>query len=178
MTKLGNAVPPAKASANAKAALYRGVKQLINEHQNEILARYPKVMRRVSGYNLDEFVDGAGYTGNIGPRKESNTNHRVWNLANLIVGSEGTLGFLLETKIRLTPLPQATGVCVIHFKDDLDALAHIPRHQRPRPFRCRAARPLRAPRSQGQRHHPRHGLVDPGRPRRRAALRVLRRHPR
>ncbi len=109
-----------------EAELYRGVKQLINENQDEIKQRYPKVMRRVSGYNLDEFVDGAGYTGAIGPRQDHNQGHRTWNLSNLVVGSEGTLGFLLEAKVRLTPLPKATGVCVLHFDDDLDALAHVP----------------------------------------------------
>ncbi len=109
-----------------EAALYRGVKDLVNRHQDAIRQRYPKVMRRVSGYNLDEFVDGAGYTGTIGPRGEYNAGPRTWNLSNLIVGAEGTLGFLLEAKIRLTPLPKATGACVIHFDDDIDALDHVP----------------------------------------------------
>src|ERR671914_2867419 len=36
--------------------IYRDVARLAREHMNEILARYPKIMRRVSGYNLDEFV--------------------------------------------------------------------------------------------------------------------------
>ena len=43
---------------------------------DEIERRYPKVLRRVGGYNLDEFVDPA----------------RPFNLAKLLVGSEGTLG--------------------------------------------------------------------------------------
>ena len=79
-----------------EAAIYRGVAEVIQRNRGEILRRYPKVLRRVSGYNLDEFVDGAGYTGPIGPRRESNRGHRTWNLANLIVGSEGTLAVLLE----------------------------------------------------------------------------------
>lgn len=109
-----------------EAELYRGVRDLIETHRDEIAERYPKVMRRVSGYNLDEFVDGAGYTGTIGPRAETNSGHRPWNLSNLIVGSEGTLAFLLEATIRLTPLPEATAVCVVHFDDDLDSLRHVP----------------------------------------------------
>lgn len=109
-----------------EAELYRGVRDLIEANRDEIKDRYPKVMRRVSGYNLDEFVDGAGYTGPIGPRAEINAGKRPWNLSNLVVGSEGTLAFLLEAKIRLTPLPDATAVCVVHFDDDLDALAHVP----------------------------------------------------
>jgi FAD/FMN-containing dehydrogenase len=36
--------------------IYREIARLAREHRNEILARYPKIMRRVSGYNLDEFI--------------------------------------------------------------------------------------------------------------------------
>lgn len=111
-----------------EAAIYRGVRDIVNRYQGDILAVYPDLMRRVCGYNLDEFVDGAGYTGPIGPRAEaiSRAAHRAWSLANLIVGSEGTLGVLLEATVRLTPLPQATAVCVAHFERDLDALAAVP----------------------------------------------------
>lgn len=114
------------AGDSREADLYRGVRDLIEANRDAIAERYPKVMRRVSGYNLDEFVDGAGYTGPIGPRAEINAGPRPWNLSNLVVGSEGTLAFLLEAKIRLTPLPAVTSVCVVHFDDDLDSLAHVP----------------------------------------------------
>ncbi len=115
----GNGVTP------RVAELYRGVSEIIAAHREEILQRYPKVLRRVSGYNLDEFVDGAGYTGDIGPRREQNQGHRPWNLSNLIVGSEGTLAVVLDAKVRLTPLPAATALCVVHFDDLIDALQHV-----------------------------------------------------
>jgi FAD/FMN-containing dehydrogenase/Fe-S oxidoreductase len=108
-----------------EALIYKGVKDLINQYQGTIKARYPKVMRRVSGYNLDEFVDGAGYTGSIGPRKQHNQGHRTWNLANLVVGSEGTLAVLLDAKLRLIPLPKATALCAVHFNDLLDSLRAV-----------------------------------------------------
>jgi Fe-S oxidoreductase/FAD/FMN-containing dehydrogenase len=108
-----------------EAELYRGVEKIVTAHRQAILEKYPKVLRRVSGYNLDEFVDGAGYTGSIGPRAESNAGHRTWNLSNLIVGSEGTLAILLEAKIRLTPLPHASALCVVHFEDLIDSLRHV-----------------------------------------------------
>ncbi len=107
-----------------EAAIYRGVKEIVELNRDEILARYPEVMRRVSGYNLDEFVDGAGYTGPIGGRNLS--GHKAWNLSNLIVGSEGTLAVLMETKVRLTPLPEATALAVVHFDDAIDSLRHVP----------------------------------------------------
>lgn len=108
-----------------EAELYRGVSEIISKHGNEIKKRYPKVLRRVSGYNLDEFVDGAGYTGDIGPRKSHNQGHRSWNLSNLIVGSEGTLAIILKAKVRLTPLPKATALCVVHFDDLIESLRHV-----------------------------------------------------
>lgn len=115
-------------SSPREAELYRGVRDIINRYADDINDKFPRVMRRVSGYNLDEFVDGAGYCGPIGPRAEqiAPDAHRTWNLANLIVGSEGTLGVLLEVKIRLTPLPKATAVCVAHFDEDLASLAAVP----------------------------------------------------
>ncbi len=106
-----------------EAEIYRGVKNLVNRNQDEILERYPKVMRRVAGYNLDEFVDGAGYTGPIGGR--DNAGHRTWNLSNLIVGSEGTLAFVLEAKIKLEPLPKATALCMVHFRDLIESLRSV-----------------------------------------------------
>ncbi|MCA9235833.1 MAG: FAD-binding protein [Planctomycetales bacterium] len=114
------------AGAGREAELYRSIEQIVTDNRSEILARYPRVMRRVAGYNLDEFVDGAGYTGPIGPRAAINAGTRPWNLSNLIVGSEGTLATLLDAKIRLVPLPNATAVCVVHFTNAIDALAAVP----------------------------------------------------
>ncbi len=112
------------AGDSREASIYRGIRSIVERNRDEVLARYPKVMRRVSGYNLDEFVDGAGYTGPIGGRQLD--GHRAWNLSNLIVGSEGTLGVLLEAKIRLTPLPRATALTVIHFDDEIDSMRNVP----------------------------------------------------
>ncbi|HEX7009268.1 MAG TPA: FAD-linked oxidase C-terminal domain-containing protein [Phycisphaeraceae bacterium] len=96
--------------------IYRGFEQIIAQHRDQILARYPKVMRRVSGYNLDAF-----------------TGPKPWNLANLIVGSEGTLGLLLEAKVKLEPLPAATAVCVAHFADVIESLRAVPQILEHRP---------------------------------------------
>ncbi len=111
-----------------QAELCRGVAEVIEQHRAQIFERYPKVMRRVSGYNLDAFVDGAGYTGPIGDYDGHHgpDRKRPWNLADLVCGSEGTLGLLLEATVRLVPLPAATAVCVVHFDDDLASLAAVP----------------------------------------------------
>ena len=62
-----------------EGACYREVRRLAATHAAEIERRFPKVLRRVGGYNLDEFV----------------TPDRPFNLAKLMVGSEGTLGVVL-----------------------------------------------------------------------------------
>ncbi len=113
------------------AEIYRGVQSLVERHETAIRERYPKVFRRVSGYNLDEFVDGAGYQGPIGDRDHSPA--RLWNLAYLICGSEGTLATLLEAKVRLTPLPAFSAICVVHFDDLLESLRHVDRMLEHRP---------------------------------------------
>jgi FAD/FMN-containing dehydrogenase/Fe-S oxidoreductase len=90
---------------------YRAVRRLAAEHAAEIERRYPKVLRRVGGYNLDCFTPAAP-----GP----------FNLARLLVGSEGTLAVTLEAKVRLEPLPRAKALLVIQFADLLEALAATP----------------------------------------------------
>ena len=93
-----------------EAACYRTVLDLAAEHAAEIDRRYPKVVRRVGGYNLDEFTDPA----------------KPVNLAKIMVGSEGTLGVVLEAKVRLVPLPKAKAAMVIGFADLLESLAATP----------------------------------------------------
>ena len=64
----------------------------------------------MGGYNLNEFT----------PDKQT------INLAKMIVGSEGTLGVILEAKLNLVPLPKAKAVMVVGFADLLEALAAAP----------------------------------------------------
>jgi len=96
--------------SSLEAACYSAVLRLAGEHAAEIDRRYPKILRRVGGYNLDEFTDPAGPV----------------NLAKMMVGSEGTLGVALEAKLRLVPLPKAKAVLVIEFAELLEALAATP----------------------------------------------------
>ena len=98
------------AGETQEAACYRVVLDLSRRHADEIDRRYPKILRRVGGYNLDEFVDPA----------------KPVNLAKMMVGSEGTLGIVLEAKLRLVPLPKFKAVMVICFTDLLEALAAAP----------------------------------------------------
>ncbi|MGH9629963.1 MAG: FAD-binding and (Fe-S)-binding domain-containing protein [Bryobacteraceae bacterium] len=89
---------------------YRVVRRIASECAKEIEQRYPKILRRVGGYNLDEFTPA----------------DKPFNLAKLMVGSEGTLGVVLEAKLNLVRLPQAKAVVSIQFHELLDALAATP----------------------------------------------------
>jgi FAD/FMN-containing dehydrogenase/Fe-S oxidoreductase len=104
------ALEEACAGDTREAKCYRAVRQLAAACRDEIDLRFPKVLRRVGGYNLDEFVDAA----------------KPFNLAKLIVGSEGTLGLVVAAKISLVRLPAAKAVLTIEFDELLDALAATP----------------------------------------------------
>lgn len=88
----------------------RMVRELAAGHADEIDRRFPKVLRRVGGYNLDEFVPG----------------REPFNLAKMIVGSEGTLAVILEAKLNLVRLPKEKAVLVIQFHELLQALEATP----------------------------------------------------
>src|SRR5438552_15979834 len=62
-------------------------------------------MRRVSGYNLDEFVRNGKF-----------------NLVKLVVGSEGTLAAVHQAKVRIERRPPATALCVVHFADIVESI--------------------------------------------------------
>ena len=86
---------PAELEAKCRAdglegQIYREVRRLVDQHADEIRARYPKLMRRVSGYNLDEFV-----------------KPQPFGLHRLAVGSEGTLVAVVEMKMRLVRRPSS-----------------------------------------------------------------------
>ncbi|MCB0687752.1 MAG: FAD-binding protein [Saprospiraceae bacterium] len=95
--------------SNREGEIYRSFKKIVLDHKTEIQSRFPKVMRRVGGYNLDEFLTDE------------------WNLAKLIVGSEGTLGIILQAKINLTPLPKSRYVCLSHFSNMIAAIKAVPK---------------------------------------------------
>ncbi|HXV25983.1 MAG TPA: FAD-linked oxidase C-terminal domain-containing protein [Alphaproteobacteria bacterium] len=76
----------------------------------EIERRFPKLLRRVGGYNIDT-INAAGH-----------------NMAQLLVGSEGTLAFFSEIELPLQPIPphRALGICHFQsFNNAMGATQHI-----------------------------------------------------
>ena len=93
-----------------EARAYRAIPELGRRHADEIEHRFPKVLRRVGGYNLDAFVDPS----------------LPVDLTRIMIGSEGTLGFIVDAKIKLVPLPKQKSVLTIEFDELLDALGATP----------------------------------------------------
>ena len=104
---------PAPLRPLAKDLLALGARE-----KDEIAARFPKVQRRVGGYNLDALVPGS-YLG----RNDINLSH-------VLVGGEGTLAFSTRIELKLAPLlgRRAVGACHFgSFYEAMNAAQHIVR---------------------------------------------------
>ncbi|MEP7157487.1 MAG: FAD-linked oxidase C-terminal domain-containing protein [Betaproteobacteria bacterium] len=82
-----------------------GVRAICEREKNEIAARFPPLLRRVAGYNLDIFA----------PRDPLHYNSPMPNLAHLLVGSEGTLAYFKSLELKLSPLPKSKVLGVVNF---------------------------------------------------------------
>ncbi len=82
----------------ALRALAGRIHAIVQREAAEIDARWPTVLRRVQGYNLDM----------VRPDREH-------NLAHLLVGSEGTLAFSRRLTLKLSPIPAQRALGVVHF---------------------------------------------------------------
>ena len=102
--------PSAQIAHPAIRALSERAAALWEREKDEIDARFPKVSRRVAGYNLD-CLAAEGQ-----------------NLAKLLVGSEGTLAWFERITLDLAPVPRHKALGVAHFPrfyDAMDAAQHI-----------------------------------------------------
>jgi len=94
--------------------LYREVRRIAFQHRDEVASRFPKILRRVSGYNLDDFVTDS-----------------PMNLTRMIGASEGTLAIVTEAKVNLVPVPKMRGTAAIHFHglvESMEATVAILQH--------------------------------------------------
>lgn len=107
---IGEELERASAGESLEANCYRAVRRIGVECAEEVERRFPKILRRVGGYNLDAFTDPEGPV----------------DLTRLMVGSEGTLGVVLDARLRLVPLPKAKAVLAVEFADLLEALRAAP----------------------------------------------------
>ena len=97
-------------------ALVEKIHAIVRREAAEIELRWPKVLRRVQGYNLDMVQPGSA------------AHPLAHNLAHLLVGSEGTLAFTKRITLKLSPIPAHKGLGVVHFPtfhQAMDLTRHI-----------------------------------------------------
>ncbi len=101
------------------AGIAQFVHGLAQEHRDAMAQHWPKVMRRVAGYNLDIFDNQS---------ERPYTADGSVNLAHLLIGAEGTLAYTRSLKLKLAPLPRAKVLGIVNFPTfhaAMDAAQHI-----------------------------------------------------
>ncbi len=94
-----------------RAQIYRGLKSIADRYGELIRRRFPKIKRRVSGYNIDQLLPENGF-----------------NVARALVGSEGTCALTLQAEARLVTSPRERVLVVMGFDDICaagDAVARV-----------------------------------------------------
>lgn len=93
--------PSGSPPGDSGTPLASGLRRIVDRHRGVIEARQPATRRNASGYALREACNGSV------------------DLSKVIVGSEGTLGLVLEATLRLVPIPKSVATALVLF-DDLE----------------------------------------------------------
>ncbi|NUP38028.1 MAG: FAD-binding oxidoreductase, partial [Streptomyces sp.] len=93
-----------------RAELYAGMRVISDRYLADIRRGYPKIPRRVSGYNLDDLLPENGF-----------------HVARGLVGSEGTLVTVLRAELDLVPVPAADAMLILGYPDICAAADDVPR---------------------------------------------------
>ncbi len=97
------------ARGDRRAAIYRSLRRLREDHGEEIRRRYPDIPRRVSGYNLDSLLP-----------------EHHFDVAGALVGSESTLVTVLRAELELVPVLPARTLAVLGYADIATAADAVP----------------------------------------------------
>ncbi|HEX6098436.1 MAG TPA: FAD-binding and (Fe-S)-binding domain-containing protein [Thermoanaerobaculia bacterium] len=92
------------------AEIYAGLRRIRDTYADRIRAKFPRIARRVSGYNLDELLPENGF-----------------HVARSLVGSESTCVLVLEAKTKLVYSPPARALLVAGYPTVYDAADDVPR---------------------------------------------------
>jgi FAD/FMN-containing dehydrogenase/Fe-S oxidoreductase len=95
------------AAGGRQAEIFARLRDIRDRYGDLIRARYPRIPRRVSGYNLDDLLPENGF-----------------NVASSVVGTEGTCVTVLEAKLRLVPWPRYRSLLVLGYPDIAEAADH------------------------------------------------------
>ena len=97
------------ATGGRRGEIYAGLKSIRDRYADLVRAKFPRIPRRVSGYNLDELLPENGF-----------------NVARALVGTEGTCATVVSAKLNLTASPQHRVLTVLAFDDPFAAADAVP----------------------------------------------------
>jgi FAD/FMN-containing dehydrogenase/Fe-S oxidoreductase len=100
-----------------RGEIYQQLSALRDKYGDLVRQRFPKIPRRVSGYNLDELL----------PEKE-------FNVARALVGTESTCVLILEATLELIPDPPERSILVLGYPDIYHAGDHVPEIRKYKPI--------------------------------------------
>jgi FAD/FMN-containing dehydrogenase/Fe-S oxidoreductase len=89
--------------------IYSGLARIRDRYADLVREKFPRIPRRVSGYNLDELLPENGF-----------------HVARALVGSEGTCATVLSAKLNLTASPPYRVLTVLGFRDGFLAADAVP----------------------------------------------------
>jgi FAD/FMN-containing dehydrogenase len=96
------------AAGGRRAQIYAGLRAIRDRYGTQVRARYPRIPRRVSGYNLDALLEENGF-----------------DVAQALVGTEGTCVIVLEATLTLIDARPARSVVVLGYPDVATAADHV-----------------------------------------------------
>jgi Fe-S oxidoreductase/FAD/FMN-containing dehydrogenase len=97
------------AGSDRRAEIYRRLRDLRDRYADLIRERYPKIPRRVSGFNLDDLLPERGC-----------------HVARALSGTEGTCVAILEATVHLHPWPRAKSLLILGYPSIFEAADHVP----------------------------------------------------
>jgi FAD/FMN-containing dehydrogenase len=107
------------ASGGRQGEIYKKLRAIADKYGDAIRKGFPKIKRRVSGYNLDQLLPENGF-----------------NVARALVGSEGTCALTLQAEVRLVKSPPERVLVVLGFADIYAAGDAVPRILAANPIAC------------------------------------------
>lgn len=107
------------AAGGRRGQIYADLKRLRDKYAPLIRERYPKIPRRVSGYNLDELLPEKGF-----------------HLARALVGTESTCITILEATLHLVHNPPSRSLLVLGYPDVFQAGDHVMEILKFKPTTC------------------------------------------
>jgi FAD/FMN-containing dehydrogenase/Fe-S oxidoreductase len=96
--------------SDRKGQIYQHLREIADRYGEQIRKHFPAIPRRVSGYNLPALLPENGF-----------------NVAQALVGSEGTCVVILEAKLRLVDWPAARSLLVLGYPSVYEAGDHVPK---------------------------------------------------